>query len=203
MTNKRSRKSTTDRKVEILQTALDLAFEAGPGMVSTGMIAQKLGLTQPSIYKHFSSKEDIWIQVANHLTTQIRGNLHRCRAANCSPQDRLKMQVLDHLRLVQKNPALPEIMVLRELHKDQSVLRQQILQSMSAFHAALVENVAAAQKSGIFREDIDTDDAASLILGIIQSLVLRMLLSRNPAILLPEGERLLALQLAGFSRNGE
>jgi len=194
----RIRKSADDRKAEILQTTLRLAFEVGPDMVTTGMIAREMGVTQPSLYKHFQNKEKIWIEVAEYLTGRIRENLERCRAADIAPVDRIRMQVMDHLDLVEENPALPEIMVLRDLHKSQSVLRDQILESMTTFHSVLVENVRAAQEKGIFRKGLDASDAASLILGIIQSLVLRMMLSRDTSILRREGERLLELQLAGF-----
>lgn len=43
----RVRKSTEERKVEIVQAAL--AFEVGPEGVATGMIAETLGLPQPRI----------------------------------------------------------------------------------------------------------------------------------------------------------
>ncbi len=194
----RIRKSADDRKAEILQTTLRLAFEVGPDMVTTGMIAREMGVTQPSLYKHFQNKEKIWIEVAEYLTARIRENLDRCRAADIGPDERIRMQVMDHLELVEENPALPEIMVLRDLHNSQSVLRDQILESMTTFHSVLVENVCAAQEQGIFRKGLDASDAASLILGIIQSLVLRMMLSRDTSILRREGERLLELQLAGF-----
>jgi hypothetical protein len=46
---------------------------------------------------------------------------------------------------------------------------------------------------------LNPDDGALLILGIIQSLVLRALLSNSSFILLEDGERLLELQLSGFS----
>jgi AcrR family transcriptional regulator len=196
---KTNRKPASDRKAEILQTALGLAFEVGPDMVTTSMIAGRLGLSQPSIYKHFSSKDDIWAQISQQLTTRVRQNLDCCCAAQIPPDDHIRMQVMDHLHLLQDAPALPEIMALRDLHNTQNPLRNKIAQTMTGFYALLVEHVKAAQERGIFRCDIDANDAATLILGIIQSLVFRMILSRNTSILVPEGARLLELQLSGFT----
>ncbi len=202
LTRTGKRKAAQDRKAEILRTALDLAFDVGPDMVTTGMIASRMGLTQPSIYKHFSSKEDIWIQVAEFLTRQISENLARCREGTLAPDARLRMQVADHLDLIARHPALPEIMVLRDLHKGHAALRERIMGNMTAFHAVLVANFRAAQEKGIFRRQIDAPDAASLLLGVIQSLVLRMMLTRDPAILRRDGMRLLDLQLSCFARDG-
>ncbi len=195
------RKAPQDRKAEILHVALDLAFEVGPDMVTTGMIAHRMGLTQPSIYKHFASKEDIWIRVAEFLTRQIAENLARCRKAALAPDARLRMQIMDHMDLIARHPALPEIMVLRDLHKSHADLRQGTLRNMSAFHAVLVDNFRAAQNEGIFRRGIDASDGASLLLGVVQSLVLRMMLARDPSILHRDGARLLDLQLSCFARD--
>ena len=65
------RKPSRDRQKDILRATLDLAFEVGPDHVTTGMIAKRLGLSQPAIYKHFPKKVDIWQGVSDSLCVQI------------------------------------------------------------------------------------------------------------------------------------
>lgn len=193
------RKTAPDRRADIARAALSLAVDVGPGQVSTGMIAERLGLTQPAIYKHFPRKSDIWLAVAEHLSALIARNIARAAAAPVTPDARLRMLVMDHLEVVRDNPALPDIMVMRDAREAQGELRSTMQASMAGLRNALVDNVRAAVAQGIFREAVDPADAATLLLGIIQSLVLRMLMGRNPQILPQDGERLLNLQLAGFS----
>lgn len=197
------RKTTLDRKIEIQRVALTLAFEVGLDRVTTGMIADQLGLTQPAIYKHFPRKDDIWNAVADQLTGRIADNITRAEQAVCPPDTRLRMLVMDHLQLVQENPALPEIMVVRDKQNARAIIQSRMQASMAQFRNALVANVSAAATEGIFRADIDAKDASTLVFGVVQSLVLRMLLNRNPDILLKDGERLLNLQLSGFAHLGE
>ena len=197
------RKSGPDRKAEILQAALDLAFEKGPNRLTTGMIAARLGLTQPAIYKHFKNKEDIWQGVAESLCGQIAANIAETKGTVLTAQARLRQLVLGHLRLVLDHPALPEIMVMRDLSKAQSASLSQIQASMSGFRDVLVSTSREAQSNDRFRSDIGAEDSATLIFGIIQGLVLRLLLSRDPENLLRDGERLLDLQLSLLSENGD
>ena len=49
----------TNRKEEIILTTLELAAEKGLAGVSMSMIADKIGIKKPSLYKHFSSKDEI------------------------------------------------------------------------------------------------------------------------------------------------
>jgi len=199
----RIRKSAEDRKSEIEQTALDLAFKIGPTQVTTGMIAKNLGLTQPAIYRHYPKKDDIWAAIAAHLGEQIDQNIAASQNGNPAPAEQLKKLVLGHLQLVKENPALPEFMVIRDKTDGHIVVQDSIQDAMTAFRVALVSNIKAAINAGDFRAGLDANDAATLIFGVIQSLVLRMMVTRNPAILTKDGQRLLDLQLAGFTPTGE
>lgn len=199
----RIRKSAEDRKSEIEQTTLDLAFKIGPSQVTTGMIAKKLGLTQPAIYRHYPKKDDIWAAIAAHLGEQINQNIAASQNGDPAPIEQLKKLVLGHLQLVRENPALPEFMVIRDKTDGHIVVQDSIQEAMTAFRAALISGIKAAIDAGSFRADLDENDAATLIFGVIQSLVLRMMVTRNPAILTKDGSRLLDLQLAGFAPTGE
>jgi AcrR family transcriptional regulator len=188
------RKSSDDRKAEILATTLDLAFEVGPENVTTGMIAARLGISQPAIYKH-SKKEDIWQAVTAILCARIEENIEQAQT-NGPPLERLKRLILGHLRLVRAIPALPEIMVARDPNGTLAPLRQPINTAMAAYRAALAANLLAAQEAGYLRAEIEVPDGVTLLFGIVQSLVLRLIVTRSPAIIDREGERLFDLQLA-------
>ncbi|AVX06028.1 nucleoid occlusion factor SlmA (plasmid) [Maritalea myrionectae] len=192
------RKTAQDRKVEISQAAMDLAFEVGPDQVTTSIIAKRLGLTQPAIYKHFPNKNGIWNTVADQLCGQVRVNIERAANGIHSPDNRIRLLVMGHLQLVQENPALPEIMVMRNLQGAHGHLQSQMRTIMAEFRNALVGHIEAAVSQKIFQSDLDSADASTLVFGIIQSLVLRMLLTRDPNILTQDGARLLDLLLSGF-----
>ncbi len=191
-----------DRRAEIIRAALNLAFELGPDRVTTGLIADRLGVTQPAIYKHFPSKADIWGAATEGLCAAIAENVARA-ADEPRPDARLRKLVMGHLHLLHDNPALPEIMVMRDPDGGQSELRSRVRASMTGFRQALTRAIDEARAGGLYRADIDVGDCATLIFGVIQSLVLRLLHLRDPGDLLKEGERLLDLQLLLFAGTGE
>jgi len=199
-TSPRIRKSAADRKAEIQQAALDLAFQVGPDNVSTGMIAAKLGLTQPALYKHYPRKQDIWRAIAEQLSHRVADNIVAAETGDTAPLARIRKLVLSHLDLIKSTPALPEIMVMRAGSDNHTVVQSAIQISITAYRAALTTAIVDAQTAGLFRAEIDPKDAEILIFGIIQSLVLRLMITRNTAILPKDGARLLELQLSGFAK---
>lgn len=54
------------RRIELLRLALDELEEAGVDGLSVGQIARRAGIRTPSLYKHFTGKDDIEISLVEH-----------------------------------------------------------------------------------------------------------------------------------------
>lgn len=72
---------STKRKEEIIMTTLELTTKNGLASVSMSMIADKIGIKKPSLYKHFTSKEEIVDAMYQFLREQAK------KRANIKPID--------------------------------------------------------------------------------------------------------------------
>ncbi len=72
---------SNNRKEEIILTTLELAAEKGLAGVSMSMIADKIGIKKPSLYKHFLSKDEIVETMYQFLRDKSKEN------ANIKPVD--------------------------------------------------------------------------------------------------------------------
>jgi len=196
------RKSSGDRKAEILKVMLDLAFQVGPDHVTTGMISSRIGLTQPALYKHFPSKGDIWRAISDRLCARIAENSRIDDQAGHCPLGRLRHLILKHLDLVAETPALPEIMIARDPTSALADAQHRIQTAMNGFRRAMGAELESARKAGQLREAVRTEDGLSLLFGVIQSLLLRLIVTRDPTPLLQDGKRLIDLQLSLYAREG-
>lgn len=70
-----------NRKEEIVLATLELAAKKGLANVSMSMIADKIGIKKPSLYKHFASKEEIVETMYEYLRRQAK------EKANIKPID--------------------------------------------------------------------------------------------------------------------
>ncbi|WP_268920609.1 TetR/AcrR family transcriptional regulator [Shimia sediminis] len=198
----RTRKPASVRKAEITRAALELAFEVGPDRVTTAMIADRLGLTQPAIYKHFPNKDDIWNTVTDDLCQRIDTNIH---AANGQPEpfNRLRRLIMGQLQLLHDHPALPEIMVMRDPNVDATAIRTRVTTCMGGLRAAIHRAISEAQAVDKIRSDLDAEDCTNLLVGVVQGMALRLLRFREPENFLRTGARLLDLQLKLLTEHGE
>lgn len=196
----RVRKPAETRKAEIIDAALHLADKLGPDRLTTGAIADAVGLTQPGVFRHFPKKQDLWRAVAARVGAMMDARWTKTRNPDAAPTDRIRVLIAAQLRLIQSTPAIPAILFSRELHAKNKGLRKAFLGLMSRFHRLIAGLVTQARDAGEIRDDLESDDAAFLIVGLVQGLAVRWSISGRDFDLTKEGSRLLELQLSGFAR---
>ena len=195
----RIRKTAESRKAEILDAALRLADKLGPDRLTTEAIADAVGLTQPGIFRHFPKKQDLWEAVAARIGSMMEERWKKAQNGNAPATHRIRALVRAQLRLIQSTPAIPAILFSRELHTKNKRLRIAFFRLMSGFHRQLAELATQARDAGELRNDLDPDDTAFLIIGLVQGLAVRWSISGRNFNLTEEGSRLLELQLSGFA----
>ena len=195
----RIRKPAEIRKAEIVDATLRLADKRGPDRLTTETIADAVGLTQPGIFRHFPKKQDLWEAVAERVGAMMEARWKKAQSGDASATDRIRALIGTQLRLIQSTPAIPAILFSRELHTKSKGLRIAFFGLMSRFHRLIADLVTQACKADQLRDDLDPEDAAYLIFGLVQGLAVRWSISGRNFDLTEEGNRLLELQLSGFA----
>lgn len=190
-----ARKSADSRKAEIVTVMLRLADELGPDRLTTLAVAKAVGLTQPGIFRHFPTKQDLWLAVAAHIAEAMTEAWDEVLATRPAPLDRLTALIRVQLRQIAANPAIPAILHSRELHTENATLRAQFIGLMTRFQSLLVEALTEGRNEGVFRADLAPQDAAILLIALVQGLAIRWSLGQRAFSFETEGGRLLACQI--------
>ncbi len=193
-----TRKPADSRKAEIVAATLRLADELGPDRLTTLAVAKAVGLTQPGIFRHFPTKQDLWLAVAADISGRMAAAWDGVLASVTAPEDRLMALMQVQLRQIMVSPAIPAILHSRELHIENAALRAEFIGLMTRFQTLLVSVIEDGRKQGVFRHDLAPQDAVILLISLIQGLAIRWSLGLRAFSLEEEGGRLLAQQIALF-----
>ncbi|HEX6228258.1 MAG TPA: TetR/AcrR family transcriptional regulator [Solirubrobacterales bacterium] len=199
----RTRKPAEQRRSEIIEATLRLADQVGPDRLSTAAIASAVGLTQAAIFRHFPTKQDLWQAVAEQIGQTFQQRWLAAERTGESSQRKLRCLVAGQLELIQSTPAIPAILFSRELHVENDRLRLLFCRMMESFHEIVTSFIAAAQRAGELRPDLDPRDQAYLVIGLVQGLVLRWSLGGRGFDLVEEGTRLLEALLGAMTVPGD
>ncbi len=194
----RTRKPAAERKKEIVDTAIRLAAECGPDRLTTESLAKEIGISQPAIFRHFPAKSDIWEAVGDRICTLMGESSALIEATG--PTDRLRKMMTAQLSFIESTPAVPAILFSRELHSENEKLRAFFAGLMDQRQKKLSKLFTKGIESGEFDPNINADDAAYLVLALIQGLAMRWSLNNRNFDLVQAGNDLLDVQLIGFAR---
>lgn len=176
-----------------------LADKLGPERLTTDAIANAVGLTQPGIFRHFPKKQDLWEAVAARVGAMMEANWTKAQSSEAAPVDQMRALIAAQLRLIQSTPAIPAILFSRELHTKNKGLRKAFFGLLSRFHRVIADMAARAKEAGGLHGDLEPEDVAFLIVGLVQGLAVRWSISGRGFDLTEEGRRLLEVQLSGFA----
>ncbi len=193
-----ARKTGPTRKAEIVATTLRLADELGPDRLTTQAVADAVGLTQPGVFRHFPTKQGLWLAVAEAIDATMTEAWQAALASSSAPLDRLAMLIRTQLAQIKGNPAIPAILHSRELQTENAELRDRFRSLMTRFQGLLRAELIAARDLGLIRLDVDPQDGAILLISLVQGLAIRWALGNRSFALEAEGARLLEAQMKLF-----
>lgn len=194
----RVRKSTDERKDEIIDATLTLAHEVGPDRISTEAIAGRIGVTQAAVFRHFPRKQDIWDAVIGWVRQTMIRRWSESQEGHHAAGNRLRAILGAQLRFVRSVPALPALLLSREVTAGNSATRQVMLSLMAEFRQVLTEIIADGQNRGELRADIHAEKAANLLIAVVQGTAMRWLLNSRNFDIVAEGLALVDMTLHGI-----
>lgn len=195
----RERKTADVRREEIEEAALRLIDRFGPDRMTTEQIAREVGISQPAVFRHFPTKDALYEAVLRRIEARAQAGWNTAdsetHTAGGDPLDRLRALIGAQLRLIRSTPAMPQLLFSRVIQAQTSLPRTVLSGIMRGYIGRLEARVADAQAADFLRRDVAAADAALLLVGLIQGLVLRWTVMGREFDLVEEGMRLLDIQL--------
>lgn len=193
-----TRLPTEERQAEIVAAALQLARERSPVSITTSDIAIAIGVTQGAVFKHFPSKEAIWLAAMTWVRTQLLLKLDEASRAQSSALRRLEAVFGAHVAFVVAHPGAPRI-IFHELQQPaDSPVKQEVRALLQDYRQRLLGLFAAGVKAGELPAALDLEAAATLFVGIVQGLVMQSMLTGKPAAMQAQAGSVLAIYLRGI-----
>jgi len=192
------RLSTEERQSEIIRVAVDLAADKGVDSVTTQDMADAMHLTQGAIFRHFATKDDIWVAVIEWVRERLMKVLDKAAADATDPLDAIERMFSAHITFVSKHPAIPRLLFSELLHKKNSKLRRLIEGIISGYETKISGLLEAAKSQSLVSDDLDSQSAAVLYIGMIQGLVMQSSIFGGKRSLQHQAEKTFPIFLHGI-----
>jgi TetR/AcrR family fatty acid metabolism transcriptional regulator len=172
------KKNTTDKRVKIINAAIVVFSNRGFYNSTVADVAREANVADGTIYLYFKNKEDLLISIFEHsMDFFIQAGLVEIEKIE-SPLEKLKSFVSLHLKLVQKNQDLAQVIQI-ELRQSSKFMKEYRNEKFFEYLGIVQSILEDGQKQGCFREEINPHILKRAIFGAVDEMALEWVLMKK------------------------
>lgn len=166
-----------ERRAATVEAVINLAAEQNPSDITTTAIAQRMGLTQGALFRHFPTKDAILESVMAWVAERLLARTDKAAQGAASPVAALEAVFMAHIDFVSEHPGVPRLL-FGELQRPGGTLPKKMAQTLVQHYGERLRRLLeAGMRQGELDAKLDVGAASVLFIGSIQGLVMQSLLA--------------------------
>ncbi|MDD5205311.1 MAG: TetR/AcrR family transcriptional regulator [Desulfobacterales bacterium] len=163
------RQKTEVRQKQIVDAARKLIFKQGSEHVTIRGLAKEVGISEAAVYRHFRSKRDILSFLADYITDSMMLDLDKIKGESDYSLDLIEKGLKNHFSQIEQRRGMTFLVLAEIISFGDKKLNKQLAANIDRYLLRLKDLLFKV--SGTVRKDIDLENAALLLFGMIQGLV--------------------------------
>ena len=192
------RLSAEERRAGTIEAVVELAAEQNPSDITTTAIAQRMGLTQGALFRHFPTKDAILEAVMTWVAERLLSRVDRAAQNVTSPLAALEAVFMAHIDFVSEHPGVPR-MLFGELQRPGETLPKRMVQTLIQRYGERLRHLLERGKAiGELNASLDIEAASVSFIGSIQGLVMQSLIAGDAARIRRDASGVFAIYRRGI-----
>lgn len=185
-------KRYTERQIEIMEAATNRIYRFGIQNLTIKTLAADIGLSEPALYRHFKSKNDILLGLLNYYMLVLKNRTESVSfEKDESAPNELRAIFNSQLKVFSNNPAIVSVIFAENIFHFNETLSKKISEIMEMMFNTINLNIRKGQENGHYITSIDTSILVTIITGGMRMSVQNWKLSRHKTNLVKEGNKVL------------
>ncbi len=185
------------RKEEIVDKAIEIAVKGGFQCVTIKSLAEACGITEPAIYRHFKSKDDIIVAVIDRLQDSVIQIVKKgTEKASISA---LRRTIKDILKLLAEMKGIGVLLLSESSYTNNATIKERLFDFYNAFVGSFEDFYRKLKSSHTLSAKADCKAIAILTVAIFQSTSVRFILSGGKIPIDQKASAMVSILLKGAS----
>lgn len=177
----------SEKQMHIINVSIDLIAEKSIQDMTLKNLAQKLGVTEGAIYRHFPSKTDILLGILRIFQAKAQFCMDQACSSELPAVARIEALFCNNFRYFTEYPSVTAVIFSESIFQNDSVLAQEVHKLVMLHEKALTCAVQRGQSSGEMCTHIPEKELVRIIIGSMRFIVTKWRLSNYSFSLLEEG----------------
>ncbi len=195
------RLSTAQRQTQIIEVSLEIIKQGGIQKLTVKEIANRIGISEQAIYRHFTSKLEILASIIRYFNTNLKNHLDP-NLLRGSVTDRITAMTNAHLDYLQNNPAVAAVIFSEEIFQNESSLARAVKKALQERLDSMASLIREGQERGEFKKNFNADELAYLFLGSLRLIIVHWRLSDFTFNVKEKGKKIVANLISLLQNSG-
>jgi TetR/AcrR family transcriptional regulator len=164
------------RRQQAIDTLLELASERPPSQIRTAQISERMGLSEAALFRHFPSKESLWLATLEHAIArawQQIDTLLQSRGAQTRPLEALRELLRLQFSINRTLPGLPPLIFHELQNRSPGACRGVVINHLERLQQQLEALVGLAQQHHELSPDVSSGGLAGTLLALLLGFLLQ------------------------------
>ncbi len=159
------------KREKILEAALEEFSKKGYDQTTVSQIAVRAGITDPTVYEYFKSKEDILMSIPERAVEKFLADLKDKMANIHSPENIFRLFLWNQVKSYDDYPDYYKVL-LGEIRCNPKFYKSKGYELIRQYSRELMNILRAGVEAGLFRGDLDLGLARDMYFGTLDQLLL-------------------------------
>lgn len=182
----------SERQIEIMQAATDRISKYGIQYLTMKTLAEDIGISEPGLYRHFKSKNQLLWSLLEYLKTDLENRIKSiAQKETNSKADNLRSVFNIQFEVFVKNPAIISVIFAESIFHYEESLRKQISEIMEIVQTFVHNNIKEGQELGQYSRFMKASTITTILTGSMRMTVLKWKLTAYKSDLIKDGKTVL------------
>ena len=172
-TETKSRKKSSDRKLEILRTLVRMMTESENKHITTKSLAAAIGVSEAALYRHFPSKTKMYEEIIGFAENYVMTAVNNISSSEYSGLEQAKKLFLALTDIKAKEPGLVFLFCGDSLTSEDPRLQAELNRFYGQLQAVFKQSLRLAVAQEEVPENYDVLTRANMLVALILGLCLR------------------------------
>ncbi len=181
-------KEYTDRQIEIMEAATARIDQFGIQNLTIKNLAADIGLSEPALYRHFKSKNEILLSLLNYFLLEMKIRIKGISlGSDTTAGDELRAIFNSQLKTFMARPAIVSVIFAESIFHFDKTLSNKVSEIMNMMHELVIANIQKGQEDEQYGKLINASTITTIITGGMRMVVLKWKISSNKSNLVKDG----------------
>ncbi len=182
----------TDRQIEIMEAATNRISKFGIQNLTIKTLAEDIGLSEPALYRHFKSKNEILYSLLEYFKTEMKNRIQSIPIKETATEaDKLRAIFNSQLQTFVNKPAIVSVIFAESIFHYEENLSNKVSEIMDMMQEYVKKNIQQGQQNGQYNKLMGASTLTTIIIGGMRMTVLKWKLSGHKSDLIKDGKAVL------------